>query len=201
MTRVHRVRWLSKKAFTLELTRPDGFRFRPGQSLVVRHAGLERSYSIASGPDDDRLLLCVRHVPGGAVSPALARLTPGAELPITGPQGYFLLQPGARPVVFVATGTGVAPFLSMTRAGARGFTFLHGVSAPADLYFADEMGAAAACFALCVSPVRVTDWAAGHLAAGQYDFYLCGNRAMVRDFTLLVDERFSGSRVFTEVFH
>jgi len=201
VARVRRTRWLSPKTFALELSRPVGFRFQPGQSILVRRAGLERSYSIASGPDEDGLLLCIRCVPGGAMSPALSRLLPGDELAVEGPQGYFLLQTGPRPVVFVATGTGVAPFLSMTRAGARGFTFLHGVSRREDLHFNEEMRAAAGCAVPCVSPVRVTDWAAGHLAPGRYDFYLCGNREMIRDFTLLVDERFAGSRVVTEVFH
>ena len=201
VTRVRRLSWLSPRVFTLELTRPPGFSFRPGQSVIVRHADLERSYSVASGPDDDLLLLCIRCVPGGALSSRLACLTPGDSVGIEGPRGYFLLQPGARPVVFAATGTGVAPFHSMVRAGFRGFTFVHGVSRAEELCFHDEMRAAAARAVACVSPLRVTTWSSEHLQPGRYDFYLCGNREMIRDFTLLVDERFAGSRVVTEVFH
>lgn len=48
---------------------------------------------------------------------------------------------------------------------------------------------------------RVTEAAVHHLAPGPYDFYLCGGRAMIRDFTVLADERFPGSRIFMEVFH
>jgi hypothetical protein len=39
------------------------------------------------------------------------------------------------------------------------------------------------------------------LGAGRYDFCLCGIRHMIRDFTIVVDERFPGSRAFVEVFH
>ena len=40
-----------------------------------------------------------------------------------------------------------------------------------------------------------------NLAPATYDFYLCGEREMIREVTLLVDERFAGSYVFTEVFY
>jgi benzoate/toluate 1,2-dioxygenase reductase component len=201
LTPVLEVRQLSERTFTLSLARPPGFSFQPGQSIVVGHAGVERSYSLASGPHEDQLLLCIRRVPGGALSPALCRLSPGDTVSIRGPRGYFLHEPGPRAVVLAATGTGVAPFLSMVRAGLRGFTLLHGVSGVEDLCFAGEIRAAARLLVPCVSPMRVTLWAAENLPRAEYDLYLCGNRDMIRDFTLLADERFPGSRVFTEVFH
>ena len=79
--------------------------------------------------------------------------------------------------MFAATGTGVAPFLSMKRGGARDFVFLHGVRAGSELSFRDEIGAAARLYVPCLSadPVadgyhgRVTDWAARQLAPGSYD--------------------------------
>ena len=40
-----------------------------------------------------------------------------------------------------------------------------------------------------------------NLATDSYDFYLCGEREMIRGVTLRVDERFAGSRVYTEVFY
>jgi hypothetical protein len=48
---------------------------------------------------------------------------------------------------------------------------------------------------------RVTDYLAGRLAPGAFDFYACGRRDMVRDVTLLADERFPGSFVFSETFY
>ena len=46
----------------------------------------------------------------------------------TGPHGYFTFRDFRLKPVFVATGTGIAPFVSMVRAGAKGFIVLHGVS-------------------------------------------------------------------------
>ncbi len=208
LTRVISVSRLSAGVFAVALERPAGFRFQPGQSIILRHGQNERSYSISSGPDEDRLLLCVRLIEGGALSPRLIGAQPGDIFPIDGPHGYFLFQRSARQAVFVATGTGVAPFLSMMRAGARGFVFLHGVRDGSELCYRDEMSAAARPYVPCLSadPIpgvyhgRVTGWASAHLAPGSYDFYLCGNRDMIRDLTILADERFAGSRVFTEVF-
>ena len=48
---------------------------------------------------------------------------------------------------------------------------------------------------------RVTDYLQTHLAPGLYDFYLCGRREMIRDVTLLVDEKFSGSYIYSEIFY
>ena len=51
-----------------------------------------------------------------------------------------------------------------------------------------------------VIPGRVTDYIAGELPRRTYDFYLCGRGEMIRDVTHLIDDRFAGSKVYTEVF-
>ena len=48
---------------------------------------------------------------------------------------------------------------------------------------------------------RVTEYLASLLAPGQYDFYLCGRREMIREATLLIDERFPGGRIYSEPFY
>jgi len=48
---------------------------------------------------------------------------------------------------------------------------------------------------------RVTDYLETELPPLPYDFYLCGRSDMIRDATLLVDERFSDSYVYTEIFY
>jgi benzoate/toluate 1,2-dioxygenase reductase component len=207
--RVLWVEWLSRKVFAIRMERPVGFQFLPGQSIRVDHDGVERDYSLVSGPADPHLTLCVLLVPGGMLSPRLAGLQPGDLLRFSRPHGYFLFQSDALHPVFVATGTGVAPFVSMVRAGTRAFTLLHGVRNVGDLYYREVVSPAALRYIPCLSAEtaegcyrgRVTEWAMENLAPGPYDFYLCGNRSMIRDFTLLADERFSGSRVCTEVFH
>jgi ferredoxin-NADP reductase len=194
--------------FEVELERPQAFRFSAGQSIRVFAGGAGRDYSLAGGPSAGTLSLCVRLVEGGTVSPLLASAAPGTVVTFTGPHGVFTFPGSQRPVVWAATGVGIAPFRSMVRDGATGFTLLHGVRQGSELFYRKELAAAAARYVPCLSREtapgcfsgRVTAWAAVNLAPGAYDIFLCGNRRMVRDFLVLVDERFPGSRVFTEIF-
>jgi len=125
--------WLSSTAFEIELTKPRLFDFIPGQRIAVSHRGKERDYSLISAPADKSLGLCVKRVEEGVVSPFLAEAEAGTPLYFTGPHGYFTFKPSQRHPVFVATGTGIAPFLSMARSGVKGFTLLHGVRDPSEL--------------------------------------------------------------------
>lgn len=208
-TRLRDRAWLSEKAFQIELDRPTGFRFLPGQSITIVNGSVERDYSLACAPDSSRLALCVRHVPHGLLSSFLAAAPLRTSLTFTGPHGYFLFRQSPRPAVFVATGVGVAPFFSMVGAGVNGFTMLHGARTAKELYYEKHLRAASVRYVPCLSEGnatgcfsgRVSDWARGHLPPLAYDFYLCGSREMIRDVTLLADERFPGSLVLTEIFH
>ncbi|WP_254535574.1 FAD-dependent oxidoreductase [Halomarina litorea] len=91
-----------------------GFEFQPGQYVTVRYEDVSRPYSIASSPTAEDTALAIRHVPDGTLTPMLVDADPGHELEIRGPNGEFLLEsPSSRDIVFLATGTGVAPFKSM----------------------------------------------------------------------------------------
>jgi benzoate/toluate 1,2-dioxygenase reductase subunit len=206
--------WLSAKTFELELSRPLSFHFRPGQRIRFLHQGLERDYSLLSQPDSPRLGLCIRHLPAGLFSSVLAAAEIGTSFTFSGPHGYFIFQRSPRPPVFVATGTGVAPFLSLTRSGITDFSLLHGVRTAGELYYRSDFSAAASLYVPCLSQPspesalppgayrgQVTGYLRDHLAPGAYDFYLCGRQEMIRDATLLVDERFPGSLVYAEIFY
>jgi benzoate/toluate 1,2-dioxygenase reductase component len=202
--------WWSKKGFALELSRPDGFRFLAGQTIRITHSSQGRDYSIASAPDAPRLQLCLRLVEPGLVSSWLAAAPSGTMVSFSGPSGMFLFRGSPRPAVMAATGTGIAPFLSMVRAGLSGFTLLHGVREREELYGGEIFRSAAVRYVPCLSAGaaghgefagRVTAWIQHRLPAGSYDFYLCGRRDMVRDVTRIVDDRFPDSRVYTEIFY
>lgn len=89
--------------------------FSPGQYVTIRYEQVPRPYSIASSPDEEELELCVRRVPGGTLTTDLfEELSEGETVSIRGPNGDFLLEePSDRDMVFLATGTGVAPLKSM----------------------------------------------------------------------------------------
>jgi ferredoxin-NADP reductase len=127
--------WLSEKTFEIELTRPSSFAFKPGQRIRSISESIERDYSLISTSADPHLGLCVRQVEGGILSPALASAIAGTRFYFTGPHGHFTFRPSPRRAIFVATGTGIAPFVSMGRSGANGFLLLHGVPAASELYY------------------------------------------------------------------
>jgi ferredoxin-NADP reductase len=206
--------WLSKKAFEIELSRPPGFQFTAGQTIRFLHRDVERYYSLISTPQDPTLALCVRHVESGRFTPILSSADMGTRLKMTGPHGYFTFNASTRPPVFVATGTGIAPFVSMARSGIKDFTLLHGVSLAENLYYAQLFREISIDYVQCLSASipkaqlspeqfqgRVSDYVRNQLPRKEYDFYLCGRDEMVRDVTLLIDDCFPGSRVFNEVFY
>ena len=204
-------KWLSKKTFEIILSRPPAFAFKPGQRISLSLEDQERDYSIVSAPTEPEFTLCIRNVTGGKLSPLLSTTDIGTSLLMSGPLGYFTYKASHRPTVFVATGTGIAPFCSMARSGIRGFTILHGVRLPVDLYYASELRQSAQKYVPCLSDAKkitgsafqgkATKYLEQHLTPGAYDFYLCGRREMVRDVTLLIDSRFPGSLVYTELFY
>jgi ferredoxin-NADP reductase len=206
-------RWLSQNAFEIELTRPPAFKFKAGQTICFIHESMQRYYSLLSAPDDPTLKLCVYHVPRGSFSPVLADAAIGTPFSITGPHGYFTFNRSERAPVFVASGTGIAPFVSMGRSGIADFILLHEVELAEDLYYQDLFREIASNYVPCLPQTSATDPlppgtfrgnAAGflkqNLPPATYDFYLCGERDMTREVTLLADEHFPGSYVFKEVF-
>ncbi len=94
-------------------------RFRAGQfvQMFIPYEGKIRrtSYSIASAPQRETGFdLCVTHVDGGVSSTFLHNLKEGDEVQAMGPLGKFTLPASLpRDVVFIATGSGIAPFRSM----------------------------------------------------------------------------------------
>ena len=203
-------RWLSKSSFDITLAKPEGFEFRPGQCIRLLQDRIERDYSLVSAPEDPHLALCIRNIEGGILTPTLSAAPIGSHFNFSGPHGYFTFNPSDRPAVFVATGTGVAPFVSIARSGVTGYILLHGVNTADEAYYAPVFKNTAERYVPCISEDtsssshfqgRVTDYLRNRLAPGAYDFYLSGRREMIHDVTLLVDEKFAGSLVFAEIFY
>ena len=96
---------------------------RAGQHVDVRLTAedgyqAQRSYSIASAPEDDRLAITVERLDEGEVSPYLAEeLVAGDKLELRGPiGGYFVWEArDGGPLLLVAGGSGVVPLMSMLR--------------------------------------------------------------------------------------
>lgn len=87
-------------------------RFLPGQYVDVLAGGVRRSYSLANAPRADGLLeLLVKRYPGGVLSEYwFERAQPNDLIRIEGPFGtFFLREEAPTNIVFLATGTGIAP--------------------------------------------------------------------------------------------
>lgn len=121
---------------------------RPGR--VRMH---KRSYSIASAPASrTEVELYVARVDAGRFTPLLWGLRPGDRVWLDlEPRGFFTLArvPPERDLVLVATGTGIAPYVSMLRhhAGSerwRRAVVIHGVRRPDELGYRAELAARAA---------------------------------------------------------
>jgi ferredoxin-NADP reductase len=120
----------------LRLTAPDGYQ-------------AARSYSLAAVGTDERVDIAVDELADGEVSTYLvedARV--GDQMEVRGPLGgYFVWHlDDPRPVLLVAGGSGIAPFLSMVRArkaegSSAPFRLVYSVRTPEDVWFADELAA------------------------------------------------------------
>ena len=124
--------------------------FEPGQymtiGVVVDGKLIQRPYSVASPPTlagSDGYEFYVRLVQGGTFTPFLWRLPIGHGMRMIGPKGKFMLLPeDDRTHIFISSGTGNAPFVSMIRqlqldGQSRRVVFLNGVSHAHELGYRD----------------------------------------------------------------
>jgi ferredoxin-NADP reductase len=124
---------------------------RAGQHVDIRLTAedgyqAERSYSIASGPDDPRLELTVERIDDGEVSPYLVDEVRGGDtFEIRGPiGGYFAWSPDdGGPLLLVAGGSGVVPLRSMLRARPRDVParLIYSARTHDDVIYRDELAA------------------------------------------------------------
>ena len=109
------------RGFHLKLVDPPTIQFQAGQFVIVNVPKdgqvVKRAYSIASPPHEPHTIdLSVQHIEGGIASTYFWQLKEGATISLNGPHGKFTLkEPLDYEPVFLATGTGVAPFRSMIR--------------------------------------------------------------------------------------
>jgi len=137
------------KNLRFKFSEPEPFHFLAGQYVqVIDPAGpkpIRRSYSIASPPlRSDSFDLCVTHVEGGPVSSFIHQLKEGDSVDTMGPLGKFILpETLPRDTVFIATGTGIAPFRSMLldqleRKTSHSLYLLFGNRFEEDILYCDE---------------------------------------------------------------
>ena len=119
---VTEVRHYTDRLFRFRTTRPQSFRFRSGEFVMIGLPNAERpvfrAYSVASPASDDELEFFSIKVPGGPLTEYLQKVKVGDTILMrkkpTGTLVIDALLPGKR-LYLLSTGTGVAPFASLVR--------------------------------------------------------------------------------------
>ena len=112
---------VAEGTMAFQFEKPKHFVFKPGQYIDLTLSGSQRglpnglthTFSIASSPCDEELVVATR-IRDTAFKQAVSILPIGSPARIEGPMGSFSLHKNtARPAVFLAGGIGIAPFFSM----------------------------------------------------------------------------------------
>ncbi|HYX66854.1 MAG TPA: ferredoxin--NADP reductase [Burkholderiales bacterium] len=186
-------------------------RFAAGQfvriALDIDGQRVARAFSFVNPPHDPVLEFYGVIVPEGPLSPRLARLKAGDALYVApNPAGFLVLRevPEADTLWLVATGTGIAPFLSILRTDEPWRRFkrvvvVHAVRQARELTYREVIAATPANYVTFVSREAHPGALAGRIPAALHDgrleaaagvkidarshFMLCGNPQMLRDTT------------------
>jgi ferredoxin--NADP+ reductase len=202
---------ISEKTFRLRVERTFST-IRAGQcfSLGTSDLGINREYSMYSGASEDYLDFLIREVDDGIVSTRLSNCVPGDLVEVSGPFGEFCLKESdaeSQHFVFLATGTGIAPFHSYVKTFPElKFLLVHGVRFDSELYDASDYPHSS--FIPAVSQPengtggrRLTEVISGMDLPRESLFYLCGNQKMIVDaIKILREKHIPGGSIFTETF-
>lgn len=208
---VHEVENLTDAAYILRFSKNE-MKIRPGQHLV---AGLmntkdAREYSIYSGVNDKYLEILVREVEDGDVSKKIRRLTKGDTIEINGPYGFFMYNaspPEFKKFLFIASGTGIAPFHSFVKSYPNAdYRVIHGIKTCDEAYQKEDYKEGS--YMSCTSRDKGGDFngrLTEYLKTAEIDkdvmIYLCGNSQMILDSIDILEKRgFDKSQMFTEVY-
>lgn len=200
--------------YTLGLAEP--LPLRAGQFIMLHVPQADgsvpkRAYSVLDAPPAGsgsvgEVHLCIKHLPGGAATELLTHGRVGDALTISGPFGHFGLQPALAGIrrLFVATGTGITPFIGMLeelkQRGESDVTVLAGYRHREDVLFREELIAALGDERVRVTLTqpdasweglrgRVTEHLASCVAAPSATHaYVCGNPTMVEEVRVQLEQ-------------
>ncbi len=219
------------REISLKMIDPPRIEFLAGQYIAIEVTEIRdghprqnnRPYSIVSPPEEKEVVkLCISLIKGGPGSTSLHSLRVGDKLRFLSPFGYFQVNDTANTdLLFVATGSGIAPIKSMIlhllRSGSRRpITLYWGLRSEADLYYQEDfaaLGKEYPFFHFVITLSQPTDaWTGSrgrvtHLlpkaiqSVEHLDAYLCGNGEMIKEVrTLLIEKGMSRKAIHFEKF-
>jgi len=192
-------------------------KFNPGQffSIGVPEIPINREYSVSSGVDDDYLDFLIREISDGVLSNKLKKLKINDNIKILGPFGEFYLKEFNinKKYNFFASGSGLAPFLSIIRSFKDlKFNIFHGVRLSEDIYTLSELknynvfiskyageknnfikiytGRITSNFEIIKKHINLDDL-----------FFICGNSFMINDiYDCLKKNEINANNIYSELF-
>ncbi len=206
------VNLLSGQTIILKLERKN-IQFIPGQHIVVSTTEkLDfRQYSIFSSINNNYIELIIKIVQNGVVTNKLLNIKPGHKLFVDGPFGSFTLNQQLikhNHIVFIATGTGIAPFNSMVISYKNfNYSVIHGITSVKNAGYIQNLNFKN--YTICTSSDnsghfngRVTDYIKTKNFNTDTIFYFCGNGNMIFDaMQILKQKGISANQMFAEVFY
>jgi ferredoxin--NADP+ reductase/benzoate/toluate 1,2-dioxygenase reductase subunit len=208
---IDEVRHLTPTTYVLRFSR-NGMSFFPGQHLLLGLPGSRelREYSIYSGSGDEALEVIIKEVDEGTVSRDLKNIRPGDPLQVRGPHGFFLARasvPDAGKLLFLSSGTGIAPFHSYVKSFPESdYRLIHGVRHGIEAYEMEDYQRDRV--TVCSSRDeegdfhgRLTDYLLEMELDANYQVFLCGNSSMIYDAMDILRARgISQEQIYTEVY-
>lgn len=201
--------------------------FQAGQYVILKIGEQRRLFSISSSSDRcDQFELLVKLIPGGVASEYFKNIVVGETAQFQGPAGLFTLRKNDRNKIFMATGTGIAPILSMLYSEyASQSTLFWGLRTIDDVYYLEKLKELSNKYAnfqffICLSREENLDkipesdrkyFILGRIMKGfdvlqvtrytLYDYYLCGGRDAVESFRqYLLEKQIPKEQIYFEKF-
>ena len=207
---IHSIKEIAQNVFVLSFARD--FEFRAGQVVAIDLTpdGQPRLYSIASGEKDDFIEILFDEKPDGKLTPKLSALHPGDTIYVSEPFGNFICNDES--AWWIASGTGVAPFVYMVRSGQEiGKILIHGGRYDENFYFSEVLEKKlSGNYIRCASQQadtahyigRLTRWLTGQsFLPTNIKYYLCGSPEMVvevRD--ILISRQIPFGQIISETY-
>jgi len=206
------IRDLTPSTYVLRFDR-NQVPFRAGQHILLGKKDdiQAREYSIYSAEQDDFFEVLIREVKEGMVSKQLRKIKKGEPLNFENPVGYFILKDEdiyTRKFLFIASGTGIAPFHSFTKSyPGLDYKLLHGIRYAYEAY--DIQDYARNRLILCTSRDRkgdfrgrVTDYLRKHPVEDNNTLcFFCGNVEMIHEaYDIMLKQGVLSQNLFAEVY-
>lgn len=199
--KIQKLDFLSKEVAFLQLRTPPNNRltFIPGQYVDLSINGIKRSYSISSTPTDNTIDFIIKNYPDGKFSNYLFKEAKENDLlRVEGPKGTYILQNSVEHnFVFMSTGTGIAPNLSIIKhalahnvLSPKQITIIHGQSFAKDHVYSFQSIPKGVRIIKVNSKEKIKGFAFGYVQevflAEDFDLkhtevYACGNPAMIKE--------------------